>query len=179
VHRSHVVVRQRKVDIFRFILSLVFAFDESCAKTLIAEFRYSDRTDLDAVYPTTTVTSGETNRTGNQGPGAAAVARAFLPAPAGRVRMTGMPKPRLLERILPVSLTADRRVYDVAVVLAGLAVAVVVFAVLTGVVLLVTYVLAQNVGLGEAAMPVLLFGEVAAAAVALVAFVLVLVFNLR
>jgi Ni/Fe-hydrogenase subunit HybB-like protein len=86
---------------------------------------------------------------------------------------------RLLERVLPAFLTADRVVYNICVVLAGLAVAATVLLAAVMATIFGTYLLSDRYKLGEAAMPVMLLGVLAAGLLAVIAFVLVLVFNLR
>ena len=90
-----------------------------------------------------------------------------------------MPDRRLLERILPAFLTADRIVYNVSVILVGLAVAATVLLAAVMAAIFGTYLLSERYKLGEAAMPVMLLGALAAGLLAVIAFILVLVFNLR
>lgn len=90
-----------------------------------------------------------------------------------------MPERRLLERILPDFLTADRIVYNLCVVLVGLALAAAVLLAAAMAAIFGTYLLSDRYKLGEAAMPVMLLGVLAAGLAAIAAFVLVLVFNLR
>jgi hypothetical protein len=90
-----------------------------------------------------------------------------------------MPGRRLLERILPSFLTADRVVYNICVVLAGLAVAATVLLAAVMAAIFGTYLLSDRYKLGEAAMPVMLLGVLAAGLLAVATFVVVLVFNLR
>jgi hypothetical protein len=90
-----------------------------------------------------------------------------------------MPGRRLLERILPDFLSTDRTVYNLCVVLIGLAAAAAVLLVCVMAAIFGTWLLSERWKLGEAAMPLMLLGVLAAGLPALAAFILVLVFNLR